>query len=347
MRVIIFTVSENNMRNEKVENIELDHGGGGHKSFELIKELRSILTGRGAWKNCDDDAAVFDLGKQKILFTTDAFIVDPIFFPGGDIGKIAACGTINDLSVMGAKPIGISLSIVMEEGFPKKDFLRILGSIQKISKEAGVPIVTGDTKVTEKGKIDKIEITTAGVGLAGSVISNGGIKVGDVIITSGDLGEHTVALLSERFGYKSKIKTDSKPINKEMFAIGRFVHSAKDPTRGGLAANIVEMAEKSKVKIVLDEKLLPYKKESLAIAGLLGIDVLSFASEGRFICAVAEKDARKVLKILKKFNKEAKIIGWAEKPARRGGRGEVFLKTTLGSLRPIEMPRGKLVPRIC
>ena len=330
---------------DKNETINIDDGGGGLKSAQLIGKLRKILTDTGKWKNCADDAASFELpkvkGSQKLLFTTDAFIVDPIFFPGGDIGKIAACGTINDLSVMGARPIGISLSIVMEEGFPKKDFLEIIKSIQKVSLEAGVPIVTGDTKVTEKGKIDKIEITTAGVGLAEKVISNSGVQIGDVIISSGDLGEHTVALLSERFGYKSKIKTDSKPINKEMLAIGKYVHSAKDPTRGGLAANIVEMAEKSKVKIVFDEENLPYKKETLAIAGLLGIDVLSFASEGRFIAAVAERDADKVLKLLRKFNSEAKIIGTAEK-----GKG-VFLKTKLGSLRPIEMPRGKLVPRIC
>ncbi len=329
----------------------MDHGGGGYKSWELISNVRKILNGTGKWKNCEDDAAAFDLsavasakagsGKQKLLFTTDAFIVDPIFFPGGDIGKIAACGTINDLSVMGAKPLGISLSIVMEEGFPKKDFFKIIQSIQDVSKLAGVPIVTGDTKVTEKGKIDKIEITTAGVGLAAKVIANGGIKAGDVIIVSGDLGEHTVALLSARFGYRSKIQTDSQPINREMAAVGRYVHAAKDPTRGGLAANIVEMAEKSKVKVVLEEKWLPYKKETKALSGLLGIDMLTFASEGRFVAAVSQKDAPKVLQILKKFNKEAKIIGRAEK-----GKG-VFLQTLLDSQRPIEMPRGKLVPRIC
>lgn len=323
------------------ERIEIDHGGGGYKSWELISEVRLILNGTGQWENCEDDAASYNLGKQKLLFTTDAFIVDPIFFPGGDIGKIAACGTINDLAVMGAKPIGISLSIVMEEGFPKKDFFKIIQSIHNVSREAGVPIVTGDTKVTEKGKIDKIEITTSGVGLAEKVISNNGIKVGDIIIASGDLGEHTVALLSARFGYRSKIKTDSQPINQEMAAVGKYVHAAKDPTRGGLAANIVEMAEKSKVKVILEEKLLPYKKETKALAGLLGIDMLTFASEGRFIASISEKDAQKVLKILKKFNPEAKIIGRAEK-----GKG-VLLQTLLGSQRPIEMPRGKLVPRIC
>ena len=336
------------MDNNEEKNITLDMGGGGYKSAEIISELRKFFPATGKWKNCEDDSASFNLGKEKILFTTDGFIIDPIFFPGGDIGKIAVCGTINDLAVMGAKPLGISLSIVIEEGFPKSDFLKIMKSIGDVSRQAGVPIVTGDTKVTEKGKIDKIEITTSGVGMAKNVISNGGVKPGDVIISSGDLGEHTVALLSVRFGYKSNIKTDSKPLNKELELVGKYLHAAKDPTRGGLAANIVEMAEKSKVKIILEEHLLPYKKETIAIAGLLGIDMLSFASEGRFIAAVAEKDAQKVLKLLKKFNSEAKIIGHAHSASRNeAGRPRVFLKTKLGSLRPIETPRGKLVPRIC
>jgi len=338
--------------------IELDHGGGGAKSGDLIKEVRKILGGAGNWQNSGDDSASLalsklisqksDLQKQNILLTTDAFIVDPIFFPGGDIGKIAMCGTINDLAVMGGRPLGIALSIVVEEGFPKVDFLKIIKSIAKASKEAGVPIVTGDTKVTEKGKLDKIEITTAGVGIAEKVISNNGAQVGDVVIASGDLGEHTVALLSERFGYRSRVSSDCKPIDKEMLAIGKFVHAAKDPTRGGLSANLVEIAEKSKVKIVLDENLLPYKKETIALGGLLGIDIFSFASEGRFIATVAEKDAPKVLRILKKFNPEAKIIGKVKEPVRRRGSGVgVFLQTKLGSLRPIEMPNGKLIPRIC
>jgi len=324
-------------------NITLDHGGGGYKSNELIGEIRKILgsNGKSKWKNCEDDAAVFSLGKDKLVFTTDAYIVDPIFFAGGDIGKIAMSGTINDLSVMGAKPIGISLSIVMEEGFSKDDLKRIMQSISKISKESGVPVVTGDTKVTEKGKIDKIEITTAGVGLAKNIISNNGIKPGDYIISSGDLGEHAIALLAERFNYQTKIKSDSKPFNKEIDKVGKYLNACKDPTRGGLAANIVEMAEKSKVKVILDEKTLPYKKETVAVTELLGLDIFSLASEGRFVAAVSPKNVDKVLKILKVFNKEAKIIGRVEK-----GRG-VFLKTSLGSLRPIEMPKGKLIPRIC
>lgn len=325
-------------------NITLDEGGGGYKSGELISEIRKILgSGVGKWKNTQDDAAIFNLPKEagNLVFTTDAFIVDPLFFPGGDIGKIAMCGTINDVSVMGAKPIGVSLSIVIEEGFPRDDLVKILKSINKASIDSGVPVVTGDTKVTEKGKIDKIEITTAGVGLVKKPIVNNGIKEGDYIISSGDLGEHAVALLAKRFNYQTKIKSDCKPLNKELEKVGKYLNACKDPTRGGLAANLVEMAEKSKVKVVLDENTLPYKKETVAVTEFLGLDIFSLASEGRFIASVSPKNLEKTLKILKTFNKEAKIIGRAER-----GKG-VFLKTKLGSSRPIEMPRGKLIPRIC
>lgn len=323
------------------ENIELEEGGGGKKSAELIAQMRRVMNDVGKWKNCQDDAATFKLGREHLVFTTDAYIVDPLFFPGGDIGKICICGTINDLAMMGAKPIGISLSMVIEEGFSKKELMKIVSSINAAAKKANVPIVTGDTKVTDKGKIDKLEITTAGIGLVSKVVSNNGMKPGDLIITSGDLGEHTVALLSARFNYKTKIVSDSKTLHEEVAKVVNYLHAIKDPTRGGLAANIIEMAEKSKVKVVIEEELLPYKKETHAIADLLGIDVLSFASEGRFIAAVSQKDVKKVLDILKKFNPTAKVIGRVER-----GKG-VFLETAIGSMRPVEMPRGKLVPRIC
>lgn len=316
-------------------------GGGGEKSNELIEKIRKNFGVKGKWKNMADDAATYNIGKENLVFTTDAFIVDPLFFPGGDIGKIAMCGTVNDLSVMGAVPIGISLSLVIEEGFPQDDLEKIMQSIGKVSKETGVPIVTGDTKVTEKGKIDKIEITTSGVGLAKKIISNGGAKAGDVVIVSGDLGEHAVALLSQRFNYRTKIKSDCRPLTKEIQSIAKYLTACKDPTRGGLAEIINEIADKAKAKIILDEKILPYKKETIAISELLGIDKLAFPSEGRFVATVPKKYAEKVLKILKKFNKEAKIIGSVD-----SGRG-VYLKTNLGSLKPIEMPRGKLIPRIC
>jgi len=340
-------------KHEKI--IELEAGSGAKKSSELIKKIRKNFFVSGKWKNISDDGAVFDLAQsylspvlsqkakrtKKLVFTMDAFIVDPLFFPGGDIGKIAVCGTVNDLAVMGAQPLGLGLSLVIEEGFSEDELMKIAKSLGREAKKAGVPIVTGDTKVTEKGKIDKIEITTSGIGLAEKIIENGGAKAGDLIITSGDLGEHTVALLSVRFNYKTNVKSDSRALFGEIKATGKYLHACKDPTRGGLAANIVEIAEKSKIKIILEEKVLPYKKETLAIAELLGVDVLSFASEGRFIAAVSPKNVKKVLRILKKFNREAKIIGRAEK-----GKG-VYLKTKLGILRPVESPRGRLIPRIC
>ncbi|MDH4330284.1 MAG: hydrogenase expression/formation protein HypE [Candidatus Moranbacteria bacterium] len=330
------------MSKKENEFVELDHGGGGFKSAEIIGDIRSIMNFTGKWKNCEDDSAVFFLGKKgHLVFTTDAFIVDPLFFPGGDIGKISMCGTINDLAVMGADPLGISLSIVMEEGFPREDLRKIIKSIDKISKESGVPVVTGDTKVTEKGKIDKIEITTAGVGIAQKVIKNSGMKAGDLIISSGDLGEHAVTLLATRFNYKTKLKSDCGPMNHELKKVREFLTSCKDPTRGGVGANLVEMAEKSKVKVILQEKELPYKKETKAVSEILGIDIFSLASEGRFIASVRPKDAERVLKILQKFNPEAKVIGKASK-----GKG-VFLENELGGFRPIEMPKGKLIPRIC
>lgn len=328
-------------KNMKEKNITLDMGSGGKKSEELISDVRHILNLKGKWKNISDDGATFSLGKEKLVFTTDAFIVDPLFFPGGDIGKIAISGTLNDLAVMGAKPLGISLSLIVEEGFPKSDLERIIKSIQRVSKETGVPIVTGDTKVTEKGKIDKIEITTSGVGLVQKVISNDGAKVGDVIIASGNLGDHSAALLATRFNYKTKIKSDCQPLIREIQSVGKFLTSCKDPTRGGVATVLNEMSEKSHKKFILEEKNLPFGKETIAISKLLGIDFLSFPSEGRFVATVSKKDSEKVLKILKKFNPDAKIIGRVEK-----GHG-VWLETSLGGTRKIETPGGKLIPRIC
>lgn len=325
----------------KNKTIELEAGAGGKKSEELITKIRTILNYKGKWKNVEDDGAVFDLGNKKLVFTTDAFIVNPIFFPGGDIGKISLSGTINDLAVMGAQPLGISLSIVIEEGFSEKDLMKIIKSINEISRKEKVPIVTGDTKVTEKGKLDKIEITTAGVGVVNKIISDAGARNGDIVISSGNLGEHTAALLAKRFNYKTHVKSDSKPLTREVQRVKEYLTSCKDPTRGGPAAVLNEIAEKSRVKIILNEKMLPFKKEVISISELLGIDKFSFASEGRFVATVSSKNADEVIKILRRYNHEAKIIGKVER-----GRG-VWLKTNIGSLKKIEVPRGKMVPRIC
>ncbi len=329
------------MKQNQSKNISLEEGAGGKKSEDLISEIRQAFGTGKKWQNIEDDGATFKLGKENLVFTADGFIVDPIFFPGGDIGKIAVCGTLNDLAVMGACPVGLSLSLIIEEGFSREDLKKIIQSIAKISKETGVPIVTGDTKVTEKGKLDKIEITTSGVGLAKKIITNSGARAGDQVIVSGDLGEHGVALLSKRFNYKTKIKSDCQPLVQEIQKVGKYLSACKDPTRGGLGAILNEIGEKSKVKIIIDEKNLPFKKETEALSGLLGIDKFSFPSEGRFVATVPEKDSKKVLSVLRKFNPEAKIIGKVER-----GQG-VYLETKLGSLKKIETPRGKLIPRIC
>jgi len=242
---------------------------------------------------------------------------------------------------MGAKPIGLSLSIVIEEGFPKKDLFRIAESINKVSQQTNIPIVTGDTKVTEKGKLDKIEITTSGVGLVDNAISNDGAKIGDNIISSGDLGEHGLTLLAHRFDYTTDIQSDCQPFLSEIQAVKESLHAAKDPTRGGLAANINEIADKSRVKILLNEETIPYKKEVIALTELLGLDIFNLPSEGRFIASVSNERTQEVLKKLQEFNPEAKVIGTVME-----GEG-VFIKTKIGTQRRIDTPRGKLIPRIC
>jgi len=330
-----------NINEKNKKRVEIVHGSGGKKSVELIEEIRKILKEKSDWKNIDDDGAVFEWGEKKLVFTTDAFIVDPIFFPGGDIGKLAICGTINDLAMMGAQPLGLSLSLVIEEGFPWQDLQKIIRSINQISQKEKIPVVTGDTKVTEKGKLDKIEITTAGIGMAQFILSNEGAQVGDLVVASGDLGKHGAALLAKRFGSLTAIKSDCQPLSREIKKVAPFLTSAKDPTRGGLAAVLNEITEKSKVKIVLDEDKLPFQKEVSALANLLGIDKLALPSEGRFVATVPARQAKKVVSYLKKFNRQARIIGRVEK-----GKG-VYLKTTLGTLRKIEIPEGKLIPRIC
>ncbi len=335
------------------ETVDIEHGAGGKKSSELIGELRKILQLKSRWKNSDDDGAVLELsaisgslparkaGNEKIVFTTDAFIVDPIFFPGGDIGKIAMCGTINDLAMMGAEPLGISLSLVIEEGFPREHLRKIIRSMNEVSQESKVPIVTGDTKVTERGKIDKIEITTAGIGVAKYILANNGAKPGDAVITSGDLGKHGAALLAKRFNYSARLKSDCKPLNKEIRSVAKFLTSAKDPTRGGIAAVLNEVSEKSKVKIVLEEEKIPFGREITAVSDLLGIDRFALPSEGRFVAIVPARFAKKAVARLQKFNRDAKIIGTVGR-----GRG-LYLKTVIGSMRKIGLPEGKLIPRIC
>jgi len=322
------------------EHISLSQGSGGREMVDLIRSY--TLTHRGKWQNYDNDAATLDIGNnKKLVFTTDSFIVHPLFFPGGDIGHIAVCGTINDLAVMGAQPVGLSLGFVIEEGFSKEDLKRIIASINKVSLDTDIPIVTGDTKVMERGKIDNIVINVSGVGIVDKKkLLTKKIKKSDKIIISGGLGEHAVALLSKRFDYETSIVTDSKPILEEIQSVKHLIKIAKDPTRGGIAASLNEICERHRVGMLLQEELIPAKPEVRKVTEMLGINPYELACEGRCICIASKKNAVSVENKLKEFNKDASIIGEITND------NKVILQTFLGK-RILPMPSGNIVPRIC
>jgi len=312
--------------------ISLVQGAGGKEMGELIK---SFGFKSGEWKHTDDDSATYRLGKKHLVFTSDSFIVDPIFFPGGDIGHIAFCGTINDLAVMGAAPLGISLSLIIEEGFPAKDLKKIIGTMKGLSESTGIPIVTGDTKVMGKGSLDKITINTAGIGIADKIIDEK-LKPGDKIILSGGLGEHAVALLSKRFDYKTDIISDTKPIVDEIDSIRDLIKIAKDPTRGGIASALNEICSKNSIGMRLDENSIPAKEEVRSVCEMLGINLYELACEGRFVCVCDTRHSKEILNKLK----EASVIGEITEGDK------VIIKTELGE-RILPTPTGRIVPRIC
>ncbi len=320
--------------------VTLAHGSGGKEMEGLIKSFN--LPHKGGWKNQDNDSATLDIGSGNLLvFTTDSFIVDPVFFPGGDIGHLAVCGTINDLAVMGARPLGLSLGLVIEEGFAMKDIRKIISSIKRLSAMTDIPVVTGDTKVMEKGKLDNIMINTSGVGIAKKdELLTKKLEPGDRVIISGGLGEHAVALLSKRFDYETAIVSDSKPLVEEMGAVKGLIKSAKDATRGGIAAVLNEICEKNNIGMLLDEESIPAKPEVKHVTEMLGINLYELACEGRFVCIASEKNSRLVEKRLKRFNPDAAIIGEITK--KKG----VIIQTILGKM-ILAQPTGRIVPRIC
>lgn len=314
--------------------ITLAHGGGGKESRELLHLIDGFL--RGEWKNCMDDAASFQFDGQTLLFSTDSYIVEPIFFLGGDIGSLSVTGTINDLAVMGASPLGISLSFIVEEGFDEKELIAIVNSAKRISIETEVPIVTGDTKVMPKGKLDRIIINTAGIGKTRKVLDEQ-VMPDDKIIISGGIGEHATALLSSRFDFQTDLKSDCKPLIDEMKAIRDDIKVARDITRGGIAAVLNELSDSHRVGMEIYD--VPMKEPVRACAKMLGIDPYSLACEGRLVCFAAPEKALEVESRLKDFNPDARIIGDV-----RGS--DVVLKTRFGK-RLLPMPAGRIVPRIC
>ena len=325
---------------KKHELVTLAEGSGGQEMDKLIHSF-AFFNKVSNWKNSDNDSATYDLGNGKTLvFTTDSFTVDPLFFPGGNIGHLAMCGTINDLAVMGVtRPLGISTAFIIEEGLPKDNLEKITSSIDKISKETKIPIVTGDTKVVEKGKIERIMITTSGIGMTDTLLTKK-IEIGDKIIISGGIGEHAVALLSKRFDYKTNIVTDSKPLIDEITKIRHLIKIAKDPTRGGLSAALNDICAKNKVGMLIDEESVPAKDEVRKVVDLLGINLYDLACEGRFVCVANKDNADKIVDILKQFNPDASIIGDIIND------NKVMIKTFLGST-ILPPPTGRIIPRIC
>jgi hydrogenase expression/formation protein HypE len=331
------------------DKILLAHGGGGKLSHDLIESFLPEIANPILDKL--DDSAVFDLS-GRLAFTTDSYTVNPIFFPGGDIGKLAVCGTVNDLSMSGAWPIYLSLSFIIEEGLPVADLKKVLVSIKKASDEAGVKIVTGDTKVVNRGSADRLFINTSGIGIIpkGVDISAANARSGDKIIINGNIGDHGIAVLSQREGleFKLPVPSDCAPLNglvAEMLAASKKIRCLRDPTRGGLATTLNDFAEQSGVGILIEEDRIPVNKAALAACELLGFDPLYIANEGKLVAVVAAEDADVILREIKRneYGSEAAVIGEiiAEHP------GQVVMKTTLGASRIVDMPVGELLPRIC
>ena len=325
------------------------HGAGGEVMGELLQTLTKFKHNNAGGIGLEslDDGAVIPINGQNLVFTTDSHVVRPIFFPGGDIGKIAVCGTINDLAMMGGKPIALSCGMIIEEGFEIDDLARIVTSMDDALGEAGANLVTGDTKVMERGALDGITINTAGIGIAKIIVRDNGLVPGDSIIVSGTLGDHGIAIMAYREGFDlgGQIKSDVAPLWGMMEKVldAGTIHAMKDPTRGGFASTINEMARKSRVGIRIREENLPIRKSVRSAAGMLGIDPLEVANEGKVVMGVPSSSVDAILSILRKhkYGKDAAVVGTVTKGAH------VIMETTIGGERFIEPPIGDPVPRVC
>ena len=332
------------------ERILLAHGSGGKLSHDLV-EKGFLPSFDNPLLSRLDDSAVFDV-KGRLAFTTDSYIVTPIFFAGGDIGKLAVCGTVNDLAMSGATPLYLSTSFIIEEGFLLADLARIVTSIKQAVDEAGAKVVTGDTKVVNRGSADGVFINTAGVGVIpeGVDISGSNARAGDAVILSGPIGEHGVAIMSEREGLKfaSPVQSDCAPLNRlvsDMLEVSREIHCLRDPTRGGLATTLNEFAAQSGVGILIKEDAIPVSDAVRAACEMLGLDPLYVANEGRLVAVVGSGDVEQLLDRMRanKYGRGAAVIG----EVTDDHPGKVVLRTTLGASRIVDMLVGELLPRIC
>lgn len=335
----------------KTDRIQMDHGAGGRASHDLVAKTFMPVLANPILKELND-SALLHFQDLRLAISTDSYVVDPIFFPGGNIGSLAVHGTVNDLAMRGAQPRYLSVGFILEEGLEITDLEKLVASMAEAAREAGVQVVAADTKVVERGKADRIFINTAGVGVIapGVHIAGQNAKPGDFVLINGPVGDHGIAVLSTREGlsFQTDIQSDSAPLNglvSEMLEVSRNIHVLRDPTRGGVATALNEVARQSAVGIELEESNLPVRPEVNAACEMLGLDPLYVANEGKVLVLVAPEDADLVLNKMRQhpLGTESRIIGKvvSEHP------GKVVLQTGIGGHRIVDMLSGEQLPRIC
>jgi hydrogenase expression/formation protein HypE len=333
------------------DTILLGHGSGGKLSAELVREVFLPALHNPILDRLDDQG-IFAIGNQRVAMTTDSFVVKPLFFPGGDIGSLAVHGTVNDLAMCGAKPLFLSVAFIIEEGFAVEELRRIVSSLHRAADEAGVQVITGDTKVVERGKGDGVFINTTGIGIVpeGLELSADRARQGDKVLLSGPIGEHGIAILAQREGleFETTIQSDSTALHTlvaTMLAASSEIRCMRDPTRGGVSSTLNEIAEQSQVGIELEERTIPVREEVRGACELLGLDPLYVANEGKLIAIVAPEAAEEVLRAMRRhpLGSAAQIIGTVNEDRQH----LVTMRTSLGTTRIVDMLAGDQLPRIC
>ncbi len=332
-------------------NVLMAHGGGGKLMHQLIGKM-VVPAFCNPLLEMQHDSSVFTVGEQRLAFTTDSYVVRPMFFPGGDLGSLAIHGTLNDLAMSGARPLYLSAGLIIEEGLPMETLWRVLSSMQQAAQRSGVQIITGDTKVVDKGKGDGLFINTAGIGvLEHSLnIAPRSVRPGEAILINGDLGRHGMAIMSAREGleFESAIESDSAPLIEPVLALlkaGIDIHCLRDCTRGGLTSVLNEIAESAKVSIQVEEKLIPVREDVRAACEILGLDPFQVACEGRFAAFLPAEHAPRALEILRTCEAGAGACRIGSVLAQ--GEPRVYLKSTIGAQRILDMATGEQLPRIC